>query len=118
MRMLGQPGVVIPSLLALSLSVGCSCTPVVDGFVAADTLPAAPVTVRTYLIPVPASGNLNLTFARQDGGEGYAGSVYLFVTPPDCATLTNDPLSIGEPYTPTLQAGDLRCRSSRMGIVP
>jgi hypothetical protein len=168
--MLVQSGAVVPCLLALSLFAGCSCTPVVDGIVATDTLPTAPVTVRTYLIPVPASGDLNLTFTRQDDGEGYAGSVYLFVTPRDCATLTDDPLSIrdgqafrprclvlansygdqnccagrvtlatparvtrGEtvkvfvyglfqpvdlPYTLTFQAGDLQCRSSRMGIPP
>lgn len=92
----------ILGLLALSVLTGCSCTPVVDGLVAADVLPAAPVTVRTYLLRVPVSGNLNLTFTRQDDREGYAGSVYLFVTRRDCVSLTDDPLSIrdGQAFKP------------------
>lgn len=99
MKMLVRCGAVVPCLLALPLLGGCSCTPVVDGVVATDTFPTAPVTVRTYLLPVPASGDLNLTFTRQDDGEGYAGSVYLFVTPRDCAILTDDPLSMRDGQT-------------------
>jgi hypothetical protein len=120
MKMLVQPRAVVPCLLALSLFVGCSCTPVVDGIVATDTLPAAGVTVRTYLIALPASGDLNLTFTRQDDGEGYAGSVYLFVTPPDCAILTDDPVSIrdGQAFRPKCLVlansyGDQNCCAGR-----
>lgn len=94
----------LPILCFLALSVlgGCSCTPVVDGVVATDMLPTAPATVRTYLLRVPVSGDLNLTFSRQDDHEGYAGSVYLFVTLPDCVSLTDDPLSIrdGQRFKP------------------
>jgi hypothetical protein len=112
----------LPILCFLALSVlgGCSCTAVVDGIVAIDTLPTAAVTVRTYLLRVPASGDLNLTFTRQDNGEGYAGSVYLFVTPRDCATLTDDPPSIrdGQAFRPKCLVlansyGDQNCCAGR-----
>ena len=91
----------LPILCFLALSVlgGCSCTPVVDGVVAADVLPAAPATVKTYLLRVPVSGDLTLTFTRQDDREGYAGSVYLFVTPRDCVSLTDDPQSLRDGQT-------------------
>ena len=91
----------LPILCFLALSVlgGCSCTPVVDGVVAADVLPAAPATVKTYLLRVPVSGELTLTFTRQDDREGYAGSVYLFVTPRDCVSLTDDPQSLRDGQT-------------------
>lgn len=89
--------------VVLSLAPGgCGCTPMVEGVLANDTLPAAAVTERSYLLPVPASGELNLTLERQDSREGYAGSVYLFVTRPECPTLTTDPLSMtdGQRFQP------------------
>jgi hypothetical protein len=92
----------IPCFLALSLLGGCSCTPAVDGVVAIDMLPAAAATVKTYLLRVPVSGDLDLMFTRQDGRDGYAGSVYLFVTRPDCVSLPDDPVSLrdGQRFRP------------------
>jgi len=92
MRGLDRAGV--GALLAAVLHAGCSCTPVVDGVVARDVLPVADATVKTYLFTVPADGELDLTLSRLDARSDYAGPVYLFVTTPDCASVTDDPPSL------------------------
>jgi len=86
------------TVLAMTLC-GCTCEPVVRGVLATDTLPPAPVTERAYRLIVPASGDLMVAFSRQDGREGYAGSVYLFVTMSDCMSVSSDPLSMRDGQT-------------------
>jgi hypothetical protein len=102
---------------------GCSCRPAVDGVLATDTLAPAPVNVRAFLLSVPASGDLNVTFAREDGREEYSGSVYLFVTAPDCNAVTENPSSLrdGQRFTPMCSVlansyKDLNCCLGRVTL--
>jgi hypothetical protein len=109
--------------MALLLVAGCSCPPPVEGVLATDTLPSAPINVRAFLLSVPASGDLNVTFARQDGREEYSGSVYLFVTTPDCDAVTDDPLGLldGQRFRPSCAVlansyKDLNCCLGRVSL--
>jgi hypothetical protein len=73
-----------------------------EGVLATDTLMPIPVNVRAFALSVPAAGDLNVTFARQDGREEYSGSIYLFVTGPDCDAVTDNPSSLrdGQRFRP------------------
>jgi hypothetical protein len=94
--------VVVGMLLA---SCGCSCAPAVDGVLADDVLPAvspAGTTEHVHTLVAPESGDLDIRFERQDRLEGYAGPVYLFVTQPDCVSVSNDTVSMrnGQAFRP------------------
>lgn len=78
----------------LLVASACTCAPAVDGVVASDVLPAvvpAGFTERVHTFVPPASGELDVRFERQDALQGYAGPVYLFVTGPECASVSDDP---------------------------
>ena len=98
------------SIAALSLAASaCTCTPVAEGTVATDVLPAVVptgFTERVHTFVPPASGELDIRFERQVASQGYAGPVYLFVTGPECASISNDPQSMrnGAAFRPRCDA--------------
>jgi hypothetical protein len=88
------------------LSFGCgNCEPPVAGVLTNDLLPAVVPTgstERIHTLVAPRSGDLDITFERQDGLSSYAGSVYLFVTGPECVHVSNDPqrMNNGQAFRP------------------
>jgi hypothetical protein len=109
--------------LALPILAGCSCVQPVEGVLATDTLMPVPVNVRAFTLSVPAAGDLNVTFARQDGREEYSGAIYLFVTGPDCDAVTDDPSSLrdGQRFRPACAVlansyKDLNCCVGRVTL--
>lgn len=81
-------------MAAAGVTSACQCETPVEGVVASDTLPAVPPTGATelsYRLIAARDGGLMLRLTRRDGDDDSTGPIYLFVTRPDCARMTDQP---------------------------
>lgn len=108
-------------------SPACTCSPMAEGTVATDVLPVvvpAGFTERVHTFVPPASGDLDIRFERQDALHGYAGPVYLFVTGPECTSVSDNPVDMrnGQAFQPRCAVlansygGDLNCCQGIVGL--